>query len=357
MDIGNAAVAGRAPSSVVGAQHHAQHGKHAPQHPAKRAPRHAKHAPAHQPGTPPTRAKHRAKKIQLPTTPIGPPAGASTVIVELEGAGGRSVVLGSAEVAIQNKSLTNGERQAIANAVRAVRYLHARYGFSGVDAAGSAVHLLLRSSQADERGPFADNVRITAGGRNPLLPTGSTAAAADEILPYDVVLHELTHVMQFTRLGAGWSGLQSQLAEGMADAVSMLATRDWTIGEAYYRDANGASAKSIREIARGAVRHTGEPVVFDWRKVRDGQVEEHAAGAVLSRTMYEIELRLGHERAEQLAAAMVNDQQVWVGGGSWQSTAAAFARLGATLWAGDIVASQAVADALAATHLNEALRA
>jgi len=77
----------------------------------------------------------------------------------------------------------------------------------------------------------------------------------------------------------------------------------------------------------------------------------------LSRTLYEVEQRLGHDRAEQLAIAMVNDQQAWVGGGSWQQTAAAFARLGATLWAGDPVAAQAVADALAATHLNEALSA
>jgi len=90
----------------------------------------------------------------------------------------------------------------------------------------------------------------------------------------------MTHVMQFTHLGAGWSTLQPQIAEGMADAVSMLATHDWTIGEDYFRNADGSSTKSIREIARGAVRHTGETVVFDWRKVRDGQVEDHAAGAV-----------------------------------------------------------------------------
>jgi Zn-dependent metalloprotease len=277
------------------------------------------------------------------------------VIVQFEQQNGKVITIGADYDAIRDPRLNAGEHQAVENAVRALRYLHERFGYAGYDDAGSAVHLLLGYTDADTRGPYATEGQITAGSRNPVASPGDTSAVARVVLPYDVVLHELTHVVQFAGLGTSWQQLNSQLTEGMADAMSMIATHDWSIGEDYFhRGVGGRLRETIRDIdPRAHVQ--GEPLVVDWRKVRDGNVEDHAAGAVVSRTFYEIVQRLGWTRAQDLLWAVLRDQQTWTNGGTWPQFASGLVRAADTMWPQDAAAQTAVLAAMQVTHLDAAL--
>lgn len=277
--------------------------------------------------------------------------------MELEQAGGSVVTLGTAEVALRGSKLSPSQKEAVRTMVRAVRYLRERHGLSGVDDAGRAVRLLVGSANADNRGPFAEAGRITVGTRNPVASAAAEDALSRRILPFDVALHELTHVVQFAAMGSNWSRLNPQLAEGMADTVAMLATRDWSIGERYFgRRRGGAYAGTIRSIDP-RTRTKGEPVQFDWRAVRDGNVEEHAAGAVVSRTFYEISTRIGWHRAQELVWTVLRDPVAWENGGSWQQLAASIQRSANLLWPSDPAIAAVIGVAMRATHLDEAVPA
>jgi Zn-dependent metalloprotease len=113
-----------------------------------------------------------------------------------------------------------------------------------------------------------------------------------------------------------------------------------------------AHSSSIRDIAHPA---RGEQVVFDYRKVRNGNIEAHAAGAVFSRTMYELARRVGIRRAQTVLYAVIRDSAAWSNGGSWQQAARALAAAPVSSFPGDAQVAAAMAAALRATHLNEAL--
>lgn len=283
-------------------------------------------------------------------------AAAKLVIVQREGAGGAIHTMGTAADLLARGRLTATQRSAVIAAVEAIAYLRRRFGQSGIDDAGHGVRLLLDSSDADGRGPYAEPGKITAGSHNPI-DVGSGGAGARRVLPRDVALHEMTHVIQFAVLGSDADRLHPALAEGFADALSMLATRDWSIGESYFRTGRGAPRETIRQVgpSRDGVNKRGEPLVTDYRQVaRNPQTEEHAAGAVISRTFLELQRRLGWSRAEDLLWTVLHDASAWRGGGSWQQAADAINRAAQSLWPGDATAQAAVGASMRVTHLDEA---
>lgn len=283
---------------------------------------------------------------------------AERVRVLLCEASGRRRDIGSGWDAIRDRRLTIAERAAVRAAVNAVALLRHRFGRQGYDDAGQAVTLVLRSHDADERGPFAEEGSITAGGHNPLVGSGMSGRG-DRVLPLDVAIHELVHVVQFSQTSASGGELHPALAEGFADALSMLLTRDWSIGEGYFRRPGEIAHETIRQVGPSAdgVPKRGEAIVTDYRQVAQGGVEEHAAGAVIARTFNELQRRIGWSRAEDLIWAIVNDPDAWKNGGTWKQIAASMVASAQRLWPRDASMHAAVGAAMRSTHLDEAMTA
>lgn len=280
---------------------------------------------------------------------------AQHVIVQVADASGRRHTIGTGWDVLRGSKLTSPERAAVRAAVDAVALLHHRFGRNGFDNAGHAVTLVLRSAEADDRGPFAEEGTISAGSSNPLVGPG-LGGAGDRILPLDVAIHELVHVVQFAELSTSTDQLHPALAEGFADALSMLLTRDWSIGEGYFHKPGKVARETIRQVGPSAdgVNKRGESVVVDYRTVAQGSVEEHAAGAVISRTFYEIQQRIGWSRAEDLIWSIINDPAAWKRGGSWQQVAVSMVTNAQKLWPGDAAVQAAVGAAMRTTHIDEA---
>lgn len=270
------------------------------------------------------------------------------------GSGGR-VDLGDATAALRDRRLTAAERAAVDALVRAVMLLRVRDGFAGIDDAGTAVRLVLRDREADSGGPWATNGEVNVGARNALVDRDHGRARPGMLLPVDVALHELVHVVQFARMPKG-AHPHSAIMEGIADAAAMLATDDDTLGEGYYRvDADGRPRGAVREL--GARRASGPPVggiVTTYEQATRTSTEAHAAGGVVSATFRSLRGRIGRERAEALLWRVVRDPQAWTSGGSWRSLADAIRRAAVAGWPDDPTVASAAAAALHDTGLDEA---
>ncbi|MCW2924089.1 MAG: hypothetical protein JWM98_1493 [Thermoleophilia bacterium] len=292
-----------------------------------------------------------SRSVRLAPASAGP---STAVLVELAGPGSARTSLGSAEEALRDARLTEPERAAIRALVRAVALLRARAGLAGIDDAGTAVHLVLRDHDADTRGPWASAGRISVGAKNALASRAPGRSRADVLLTVDTALHELTHVVQFARMGDGAHPVGAIL-EGIADSVAILADGDDTLGEGYYRvDAQGRPMGAVREVGDHS-RVSGPTLGNVLHRYADAiapHAEEHAAGGVVSSTMVAIRARLGRDRAEALLWAVIRDAAAWRDGGSWRELARALQRAAGT----DAVTQAAVGAALAQTGLDAALR-
>ena len=121
------------------------------------------------------------------------------VHVEIAGASGGRTSLGSAATARRDRRLTKAEREALAALVHAVQLLRQRVQLAGIDDAGTGVTLVLRDREANSGGPWATHGRIAVGARNALADGASATARPGMLLPVDVAIHELVHVVQFSR--------------------------------------------------------------------------------------------------------------------------------------------------------------
>ncbi len=300
----------------------------------------------------------RIRRVAVGSGHAGMPAriDAERVRVQVCESSGHRRTIGSGWDALHDRRLSVSERAAVRAAVQAVALLRHRFGRQGFDDAGKAVTLVLRSPDADDRGPFAEAGTITAGSHNPLVGSGM-GGRGDRVLPLDVAIHELVHVVQFSEIAENGSELHPALAEGFADALSMLLTRDWSIGEGYFRRPGEIAKETIRQVGPSAdgVSKRGEPIVTDYRKVARGDVEEHAAGAVIAQTFHELQERIGWSRAEDLIWAILNDPSAWRGGGSWQQVAESMVASAQRLWPRNAAVQAAVGAAMQSTHLDEAL--
>jgi hypothetical protein len=294
---------------------------------------------------------HRA----APPRPQPTQADLSAVLVELPAAKGKRRSLGTAAQALQSGQLTQVERNAVLVLVEAVRLLRERAAYAGIDDAGSAVRLLLRDQEATDRGPWATVGMVAVGSRNGLASRTGGRANPHVVLTVDAAVHELAHVMQFQRMDRN-AKPHSAILEGIADAAAILATDDDTLGEEFFlRDANGRHRGSIREL--GAKRTSGPPlgpVVTSYRDVQRGDVQEHAAGGVVSATFRSLRAGIGRERAEQLLWAVIRDQPAWKAGGSWKELVESMRRQAQVLWSADQAALAGVEQALRATGLDAA---
>jgi hypothetical protein len=282
----------------------------------------------------------------------------ASVRVVLTAAKGRKESIGTALEALRDGRLTAAERHAIMALVHAVKLLRERAALNGVDDAGAGVELLLRDTDASERGPWATIGQIAVGAKNGLANRKGSAARPDVLLTVDAAVHELTHVVQFGRM-AKTAKPHPALLEGIADAVAILATGDDTLGEEFfYLDASGRHRGSIRELG---ARTTSGPalgtVVTNYHDAVRPGTEEHAGGGVVAGAFMRVRASLGRERAEQLLWAVIRDTQAWSKGGTWKDFVLALRRQVSTVWAGDSAAAAAVEDALSATGLNAAVAA
>jgi hypothetical protein len=279
----------------------------------------------------------------------------AAVLVQLPARRGTRTPLGTAAQALLDKRLTAAERAAILAIVEAVRLLRERASLAGIDDAGRAVTLLLRDSDATERGPWATTGQIAIGASNGLASRAKDRARADVLITVDAAVHELAHVVQFGRMPKSATP-HPAILEGIADAAAILATGDDTLGEEFYRrDARGRYRGAIREL--GARTISGPAlgaVVSNYHDAMRPGTEEHAGGGVVSKTFIVLREGVGRERTEQLLWAVIRDSTAWKNGGSWSALLESIRRQANALWAGDPAALAAVEAALAATSLDAA---
>ncbi len=279
----------------------------------------------------------------------------ASVIVDLPAPKGRTRRVGTAAHALADSRLTASERMAVLAVVEAVRLLRERAHLAGIDDAGTAVHLLLRDSDADSNGPWATNGQIAVGSRNALASRTGGRGRADVLITVDAAVHELTHVVQFGKMAES-AKPNPAILEGMADAAAILATGDDTLGEEFFKqDASGRYRGSIREL--GSHETSGPALASVVTRYQDAirpGVEEHAGGGVVSATFRALRATVGRERAEQLLWAVIRDSSAWRDGGSWRELVASIRRQGGSIWTGDSAALAAIDGALHATGLDAA---
>ena len=251
--------------------------------------------------------------------------------------GRRRVRRGTAAAALRDTRLSAGERAAIRSMVRAVQVLRERVGQVGIDDARTAVTLVLRDTEATSGGPWASEQVIAVGRTNALAGRAPVPARRGVLLPTDVALHELTHVIQFRGMADG-AKPHGALLEGMADAVALLATNDSLLGEEYFGRSGG------RDAVRGAIRDL-DPAVRPMRvevlgptlrsldEVKGAGAEVHDAGGVVSTVFVGLRASLGRDVAERLLWSLLRDGATWRAGGSWANFAAGLRRAAAA--AGD----------------------
>lgn len=249
--------------------------------------------------------------------------------------GRRRVELGSAATALRDERLTRGERAAIRSMVRAVQLLRERVGQIGVDDARTAVTLVLRDAEATTGGPWASDTTVAVGRTNGLAGRMGIAPRRGILLPTDVALHELTHVVQFRGMATN-AKPHAALLEGMADAVALLATNDTLLGEAYF------GAAGTRDARRGAIRDLDPasrrthvdvlgPTLRTLGEAQRPGVEEHDAGGVVTTVFVGLRATLGRELAERVLWLLIRDARAWTSGGSWTAFAQGLRRAGASL--------------------------
>lgn len=257
--------------------------------------------------------------------------------------GRRRVRLGTAATALRDGRLSAGERAAVRSMVRAVQLLRERVGQIGTDAARTAVTLVLRDPDANTGGPWASEDGIAIGRTNALAGRTVTPARRGVLLPTDVALHELTHVIQFRAMGAA-AKPHAALLEGMADAVALLATGDSLLGEEYFGRA------AARDAVRGAIRDLDPstrqrpvevlgPTLRTLDEAKQPGIEEHDAGGVASGVFVGLRAALGRDVAERLLWALLRDGASWRAGGSWSGFAAGLRRAAAATGDQRIVAA------------------
>lgn len=276
----------------------------------------------------------------------------ASVRVELAGAKGKNVSLGSALEALRDRRLSQAERNAIMALVRAVQLLRTRARMNGIDDAGTGVRLILRDKDATAGGPWATVGSVSVGSRNGLINRSGGRANPNVLLSIDAAVHEMAHVVQFARMPATVTP-NAAILEGIADTVAMLATNDDTLGEEFFlRDASGRYQGSIRELGHKTTSGPAVgPVVKHYHDAISPSVEEHAAGGVVSAAFTIIRTQLGRERAEQLVWAVIRDRSAWNSGGTWRELVLAMRRAAAAV---DQTAVNAVEAALRRTGLASA---
>jgi hypothetical protein len=224
-----------------------------------------------------------------------------------------------------------------------------------------------------------------AGGEDAVRKAGLGGKQfTDAILPEDVALHETEHLRQFeagagaddsthlaiaanpldkaarqtlvahTAIGSTVDGSTTQhtddieqeaISEGMADTVAMTRTKDWRIGEGYFKDESGA----VRDINH-SINDDQYGAFTDYTKVRDSftkmreaenkfndaaahgdkggeqdaardyvkasdpiNADGHLAGTIIPRTFRELQQKVGWEQTQKLADAVGTDKQLWGG--------------------------------------------
>jgi hypothetical protein len=300
-------------------------------------------------------APHRRRTIQHASShAVGAPA--PQVVVQLTSGGrGKQTSLGSADVALRDARLTTGERLAISAVAAAVQLLGQRVGFAGIGDARAAVKLVLRDHDATDGGPWASEGSVFVGTRNALTQRAGARANPGVLITVDAAVHELTHVVQFSMMGAN-ANPNGAILEGIADSAAILATDDDTLGEGFFRrGADGRPEGSIRELGRS--RTSGPaigPVVTTYLAASAPNAEVHAAGGVVSAAFRSLRTSLGRDRAEQLLWTVIRDRPAWTDGGSWRELVAAMRRAATTAFANDPKVAAAVETALHATQLDQA---
>ena len=203
---------------------------------------------------------------------------------------------------------------------------------SAIDAL-DGVALVLRDEQAGRRGPWATTGAVHVGAVNALAERIAGATAREGVvLTVDAAIHELVHVVQFSRIPEHVRP-HAALLEGIADAATLLATGDGTLGEDYWRrDALGRPTGAIRLLGRtaggaaaGAVAVIA-PTVSTLAAARGHVDAEHTAGGVVTAVFEQLRGALGTGRAERLLWHVITDDAAWSSGGSWDAFAAALRR-------------------------------
>jgi hypothetical protein len=239
--------------------------------------------------------------------------------------GSHHVALGRADVALRDARLTAGDRAAIVDMVRAVQLLGRTFGGAaraGIDDAQDAVTLTLRDPEATEGGPWTSENGIAVGATNAL--AGRTAAPARRgvLLPVDVALHELTHLLQFRRMPAN-AKPSGALLEGLADSVALLVTGDSLLGEGYFANArNDVLRGAVRDLDPDARRNVNidvvGPTLTTYAQATRRGVDEHDGGGVVSTIFLHLAQQCGRDAAERIVWAVIEDADAWKGGGTWR---------------------------------------
>jgi len=274
------------------------------------------------------------------------------VAVELAQPGGQPLQLGTADTALRDPRITASERAAIRNVTRTTAYFRSRFGRSGVDEAGRGIRLILRDRSGRE--PYATRHTIVVGA-NPM--RNLVPNTTGQVLPLDVAVHEYTHAIQWTKSqlgGVGWPLLSFDggVAEGMADAVGMIATRDWSIGEQYLKP--GGRYRSVRDAARPSSATTFQKYVTRYDAPKHSEAGSHRAGGVAARTFFEVQQLAGWHATERLAYAVTNDGPLWETYVDWPRLARGITAASERLWPAGSPERVAVATALTRTGLDQA---
>ena len=300
--------------------------------------------------------------------PMTTPVPLDTIRVSIREDDGTTDSVGLARDALADPRLTAADRSAVRNLAEALDYVRHRYNYDDLDDATTGVTLVLHAL----RGPAAGAGAISVTATNPYLQLPGADARPGAILPDDAARHELIHIMQARVTGQPIGGSSEQrgmgvnasgkiqalgVAEGLADAFSLLQAQSWQTGAGFRRQHAGEAPQVVRDYdhpdSPNALLHVRSR--WDAQGARDASVDPHLQGGVVVAFARGVQQQVGWQRAQNVMWSILNDDQFAYGTQGWTEFAEAADRQATRYDGVDSDVADAVRASLDATNLTAAI--
>jgi hypothetical protein len=242
------------------------------------------------------------------------------IIVErsTDGTSAHSTRVGTVSEALHDPSVTKAEREAIRNTLKAIDLIRrANPAYSAVDHALEGVDRIVLGVV---RSPAADDGRVLVPPVNPM--TGLKGASTSKtLLPLDVAVHEIAHLVQESVSGVsigGRGGRETRgmggstnfdavsVAEGLADAAAAIETGRWRSGDEFFTATSGIH--TVRDYA--APKDT-PGVLSELRthmsNIRHRDADPHVEGGLVGHVFHDIAVTTSSAQARTAVWGVMND--------------------------------------------------
>lgn len=169
----------------------------------------------------------------------------SSLVVAIDGTGGREKVLTPAQVSASSDATL---KETVAHASDVMTFLKERFGRNGLDGKGGKLDLVVHAPDPQFGGRMnnaywdgqAGKMYIGDGDGRTFTPLGKAK---------DIIAHEVGHAILESEIDMGFAGQEGALHESFGDVLgSLIDADDWQIGEDAYTP--GKAGDALRDMSK-----------------------------------------------------------------------------------------------------------